>query len=75
MNFVPDENAIESDDRMSYPDPRWCAGRPVRMRRPVSRGDQVLSDRSQQMRRIGLAMCVVSATVTVLSAALIAVRL
>ena len=74
MNIVHEENTMQQDNRMSFANPRWYGGRPVQTRQTMARSDRMMADQSQQMRRIGFAVCMVSAAITLLSAALIAVR-
>lgn len=74
MNIVHDENTMHQDDRMSYANPRRYRGRPVNASATTAVRHRGGPDQSQQMRLIGLALCIVSAVVTLLSAALIAIR-
>jgi hypothetical protein len=74
MNIVQEENTMRQDDRMSYANPRWYGGRPVHIRRAMAGSDRAMADQSQQMRRIGFAVCIASAAITLLSAALIAIH-
>jgi hypothetical protein len=75
MNIVPEQNAIRSDDRMSYSNSERYAKPRYRSGRTATSGDQVVDAQDQQMRKVGLVMCLASAILTLASAALIAIGL
>ena len=73
MNFLSREPRIEAGDRLSFMEEhcvpqRWVSG-------PVPRSERAgeMSDRAQHMRRVGMALCMVSAAITLASATWIAV--
>lgn len=73
MNFLSREPNIEGGERLSFMEDhcvpqRWISG-------PVSRRERArqANERAQNMRKIGLALCVVSAAITIASATWIAV--